>query len=536
MKYLALVLIMALVRIPTLDSRGDTDTGVAPIEAYVDTSTGQIMNRVRQGNSESGFTYAFQPTGQTWEFANKAGAGGQMIYGSQGYTPPTFQDQGDGSFNSMGAGGDTANGMHQIGDDPKLAQWLTAHGAAPQYDPNYGFVVSSKDWSKLGPDYRNSIYTGSADPITSFLNAGGGVGALMAGVGGLAFSGAGLGGLSTAGDAYMPAALGADGLGSVGAAGSGLAGDAYMPAALGSNGTGSLGGLTSSAAPTSVAGTSNVAGDAYLPGSLPSGAGDAYMPGALNGSTSNLSGLTGNVPGDAYMPGALNGGSPSMPSMPYQPPIPNNNGSMPTEINPSTYTGPSSSLPNIPTGAKSVLDKIMNGTATASDYAKLAASGVDIAAALASYNRQNQLWDSGADSRARFNQGMTNPSSVMSLFQPAVDQATDSYLRGISAKSGNPATLGSAPAETSKYVFGSTMVPLWNSYEGLNANVGWNGASTKSADAAQGLASATGQAAGTLTNPNSDMTTTLANLKNLGLLPDASKAGSYISSLFGNPA
>ncbi|UOF80949.1 hypothetical protein [Caudoviricetes sp.] len=187
---------MALIRLPTLDSRGNGDTGVAPIEAYVDTSTGQILNRVRQGDSENGFTYAYQPTGQTWEFANKAGSNGQMIYGSQGYTAPTFQDQGDGSWNSMGSGGDTANGMHQIGDDPQLMQWLTSHGAAPQYDPNYGYVVSAKDWSTLGPEYRKSIYTGG-DPMSDFLGAYGPLLVAGFGAGTVMGAGGGLGGIDS---------------------------------------------------------------------------------------------------------------------------------------------------------------------------------------------------------------------------------------------------------------------------------------------------------------------------------------------------
>jgi len=252
---------MALIRLPTLDSRGNGDTGVAPIEAYVDTSTGQILNRVRQGDSENGFTYAYQPTGQTWEFANRAGSNGQMIYGSQGYTAPTFQDQGDGSWNSMGSGGDTANGMHQIGDDPQLMQWLTSHGAAPQYDPNYGYVVSAKDWSTLGPEYRKSIYTGG-DPMSDFLGSYGPL--LVAGFGAGSILGSGLGGVAGAGDAYLPGALGADGINS-----------GIINAGLGS-----------------------VAGDAYLPGALPSGVGDAYLPGNM------LSG-SGAAAGDAYLPGSL---------------------------------------------------------------------------------------------------------------------------------------------------------------------------------------------------------------------------------------
>lgn len=187
---------MAIVRIPTLDSRGNGESGVLPVEAYVDTSSGQILNRVRQGDSENGFTYAFQPTGQTWEFANKAGSNGQMIYGSQGYAAPTFQDQGDGSWNSLGSGGDTASGMHQIGDNEQLNQFLINHGVTPQYDPNYGNVISGKDWSQWGPEYRKSIYTGG-DPMSDFLGSYGPL--LVAGFGAGTVMGAG-GGLGAAGE------------------------------------------------------------------------------------------------------------------------------------------------------------------------------------------------------------------------------------------------------------------------------------------------------------------------------------------------
>lgn len=403
------------------------------------------------------------------------------------------------------------------------ANWWTQNA----YDPNIGFYIPTQSLVNAPSIQQNMANANKFD-----------LGTMMPLLMAAGFTGGALGGFlpgaeTIAGDAFMPAALGADGMGSVGAAGSGLAGDAYMPAALGADGTGSLGGLTSATgtftAPTAVAGTSDVApdvigsdwatGQATGPtgGSLPTtstgltAGNTAAAPYDFVGSDWASGNPTGNVGGSLpQTPGGMTAGN--------------------------TASSPISSLPNVPPGAQSALQRILSGSATPQDYAKVVSSGVDIAAAMAAYNRQNQLWDSGADSRARFNQGMTNPSSVMSLFKPAVDQATDSYLRGISAKSGNPATLGSAPAETAKYVMGSTMLPAWQGYESLNSGVGWNQPSTNSANAGQQLASAAGQAAGTLTNPNTDLTSTLANLKNMGLIPSAQQGMSYINSLFGNPS
>lgn len=513
MKYLALVLIMALVRLPTLDSRGNGDTGVAPIEAYVDTSTGQILNRVRQGDSENGFTYAYQPTGQTWEFANRAGSNGQMIYGSQGYTAPTFQDQGDGSFNSMGAGGDTATGMHQIGDDPKLAQWLTAHGAAPQYDPNYGYVVSAKDWSTLGPEYRKSIYTGG-DPMSDFLGAYGPLLVAGFGAGTVMGAGGGLGGID-----------------------SGWTNGFDLP-------MGDAGGLTSTLTQgpgitPQVAGTFDTAPQSLFDNIANSPWNEAE--GAVNPATGNL------VPSGGYQ-------------MPYQPPIPTNSGAMPTQINPATglnlnlnniptgnpfdptgqnSTGPSGQNPQYPTanstgtgpmpnpGQTSAIQRILSGQGTLQDWLQVGGSlGGSVLGALGN-DAQRSAMNSTADKYLQLGapyrwllEQSYMPGFTMNNepgYKDAIDASTNSFLRAASAgrapgvSGGNPMDNPGAWAETQKYVTANTALPQLNTYRsqlGSFGQLGTNTAGTANLNAAAGAGgayNAAGYGLGQITNPTSSL-------------------------------
>jgi len=199
-----------------------------------------------------------------------------------------------------------------------------------------------------------------------------------------------------------------------------------------------------------------------------------------------------------------------------------------------TIPGGTSNLGNLG-GAKSALDRIMSGTATASDYAKLAGAGIDVAGALASKNRQDQLWDAGSDSRARFNAGMTPGFDLNSMpgYKSALDTSAQSYLSGLSAKGGNPAGVGSSQAETQKYLMGSLGLPAWNNYESLNSGVGFGGATVNAGtQGIQNLASAAGQGIGSLTNTNSDLTSTLGNLGNItGLLKKLGVGGDIFSTV-----
>ena len=517
MKYLALVLIMALVRLPTLDSRGNGDTGVAPIEAYVDTSTGQILNRVRQGDSENGFTYAYQPTGQTWEFANKAGSNGQMIYGSQGYTAPTFQDQGDGSWNSMGSGGDTANGMHQIGDDPQLMQWLTSHGAAPQYDPNYGYVVSAKDWSTLGPEYRKSIYTGG-DPMSDFLGAYGPLLVAGFGAGTVMGAGGGLGGID-----------------------SGWTNGFDLP-------MGDTGGLTSAftqgpGVTPQVAGTFDSAPQSMFDRIANSPWNEAE--GAVNPATGNL------VPSGGY-------------PMPYQPPISLNVGtnagssglpSMPTGnvFDPSgqNSTGPSGQNPQYPTnnstgtgpmpnpGQTSAIQRILSGQGTMQDWLQVGGSlGSTVLGALGSDAQRSALnttadkyLEMGAPYRGLLAQSYQPGFTMMNEpgYKDAIDASTNSFLRAASAgrapgvSGGNPIDNPGAWAETQKYVTANTALPQLNTYRsqlGSFGQLGTNIAGTANLNAAAGAGNAynaAGYGLGQITNPTSSLDDLLKRFQQMSL-------------------
>lgn len=171
-------------------------------------------------------------------------------------------------------------------------------------------------------------------------------------------------------------------------------------------------------------------------------------------------------------------------------------------------------------GGSTALSRILSGNGNSNDYARLLSSGVDLAGALATTNRQNQLWSAGADSRARFQAGQQDPSTVLSRFQPAFDQAASSYLRGMSAKSGNPAGLGNGAAETMKYVYNTSMLPTYGASQGLDLSAGYNPSSTGAASSYANLASALGQGANALTTTTdqNNLTSALKTLKDLGLI------------------
>ena len=360
---------------------------------------------------------------------------------------------------------------------------------------------------------RNADYQGG-DPISDFLSSYGPMLPIMFATAGIGAAGAGLGGAEAAGlagDAYMPAALGTDGLGSVGAAGSGLAGDAYMPAQLGADGvTSSLSSLSNPVTPQ-VAGTSNVAPESFSNGFNPSDPstwpnistpnGTGYTP-TPDVPTPNLSAPTTDVFGNPLPGQTYNLG---------------NSGTGMTNLNTSLMGGndpfgnwlkqqmssPTSSLKSL-TGSKS---GITNPDGSI-NYGNLISSGADLLGAYNTYNRQNQLWDSGAASRDRFNAGMQPGFDLNSMpgYKGALDTSSDAFTRSLSAKQGNPAGTGSAQAETQKYLMGSLGLPAWRDYENLNQGVGWNQGSIGSANSAQNLTSAVGQAAGTLLPSNSSGT------------------------------
>lgn len=135
---------------------------------------------------------------------------------------------------------------------------------------------------------------------------------------------------AVAGDAFLPGALGADGLGAVGAAGSGLAGDAFLPAALGSEGAGL--GAEAIAAPLAtgaeVVGTPLIdSGVTSLANTGTAGdtlAGQSAFKGAADGATPALSNAvpTGAGVPDAPVGDVLNAGAPASATTPAAAPNP----------------------------------------------------------------------------------------------------------------------------------------------------------------------------------------------------------------------
>jgi len=231
---------MALVRYPPYDRQYDGENGTEKVEAFVDTSTGQIFNNQRQGNSDDGFTYRMTPTDRSWDYMNTTDASGKNIFGSQGYAPEEYKSYGDESGDSWGATGKegvTPSGDIQIGQSlgaKGYADVLNKYGIQPKYDPDYGYVLPSNVHNAVTQEYFRNYGLGeygSRGGITGFLDnyavplMMAATGAGMAGLGGFAAEGAAAteGALATAapvadtvataetaaaaGDAYLPGVL-----------------------------------------------------------------------------------------------------------------------------------------------------------------------------------------------------------------------------------------------------------------------------------------------------------------------------------------
>lgn len=447
------------------------------------------------------FDYGYQANGN--QNADLAGLGYQEV-----------QDKSAGNqmtLNSLGVMFNPATGHYYL-DTAGGVNSSTGWGTP---DASTGLIDVGTDLgavSSYATSNRNKNYTGG-DFVGGLLDKFGPMLPIMFATSGIAGMGAG----GVAGDAYMPAALGTDGLGSVGAAGSGLAGDAYMPAALGSDG-----GLTSSLgvynAPTAVAGSSTM--------------------------------------------------------MPYEPPIPTNSGLMPTEINPLTYTGPSLNINNIPTGnvfdptgqnstgpsgqnpqypttnstgtgpmpnpgQTSAIQRILSGEGTMQDFLSVGgALGGSVLGALgndAQRSANNSVADKylqlGAPYRGLLEQSY-QPGFTMNNepgYKDAIDASTNSFLRAASAgrapgvSGGNPMDNPGAWAETQKYVTANTALPQLNTYRsqlGSLGQLGTNTAGTANLNAAAGAGgayNAAGYGLGQITNPTSSLDDLLKRFQQMSL-------------------
>ena len=134
------------------------------------------------------------------------------------------------------------------------------------------------------------------------------------------------------------------------------------------------------------------------------------------------------------------------------------------------------------TAAKSVLGKVMNGTATAEDYASIIGKlGATALGVLGSNNQSNQLGDLaakydayGAPSRARYEASMTpgfDPTTIPG-YSGAVDTASKAILSGLSTK-GNPFGNPGGLIEANKAIISGTALPAVQNYIGSNAAVGF---------------------------------------------------------------
>lgn len=86
----------------------------------------------------------------------------------------------------------------------------------------------------------------------------------------------------------------------------------------------------------------------------------------------------------------------------------------------------------------------------------------------------DRSWAAGQPYRDRANAAMTPGFDIKSIpgLSSAMDTATDTYLRRLSATNGNPAGIGAAPSQTQAFVLGNVALPAWQNYFNANSNAG----------------------------------------------------------------
>lgn len=177
----------------------------------------------------------------------------------------------------------------------------------------------------------------------------------------------------------------------------------------------------------------------------------------------------------------------------------------------------------------SAIAKILAGTATGEDWAKLAGQALPglVSAFGSSQQASNQkaltdqLLAYGAPSRARYETSMTpgfDPNSIPG-YSAAVNNASDAVLRSLSTQ-GNPFGNPGGLIEANKKIVAGTALPAIQQYQNQNANTGQIGALTSAAPAsAQNALSANnnvwsdlGSAASSALNPQPDLASILKQL------------------------
>lgn len=169
-------------------------------------------------------------------------------------------------------------------------------------------------------------------------------------------------------------------------------------------------------------------------------------------------------------------------------------------------------------GGGSLVQRLLSGDGSLSDYARIASLG--LGAAIPYFAGQNQAaaqkalaasnLQFGAPSRARFEQSMTpgfDPTSIPG-YSGAVDTASKSLLARLSATGGNPFGQPGGLIDANKQIIAGTALPAINNYQAMNLNAGYGpgfGASNTASMAAinsdagslAGVTGALGQIAGT---------------------------------------
>lgn len=167
---------------------------------------------------------------------------------------------------------------------------------------------------------------------------------------------------------------------------------------------------------------------------------------------------------------------------------------------------------------QTALSRVMNGTATAADWAQIAGSVGAAGLGMAGANAQGKAFSDVADKylamgapyrgklEASYAPGF-NMATADPAFQGALDQSAQAAARSWSARAGNPSDSPTAMAEINKYVLNSSYLPQLNTYRsqlGSFGQLGTNTAGTNDTQAAgqtSGMYNAAGYGLGQLTQP-----------------------------------
>lgn len=406
-----------------------------------------------------------------------------------------------------------------------LKFWQTSRGNIQNADPT-GWKPTDLGIAKLQNQgiLGDNPTTALALAALAVMTAGAGLGAA--------------GGLTTAGDAFLPGALGAEGLGSVGAAGTGLLGDAFLPGALaGSAGAGVGAGVGAGALSAAdlagltqmgqAAGLSGSALDSFISslgtaGSTAAGGGGVGLGAAANSVPSWLSDYFNDFqPGTFDGPGGVQVGDLANPA------------NLAPSAGGSTVPGQSLidqlkqyATSNPTSGLSSALQKLLGGGSNNNNSA-LGALGTTLAGlfgADASRSANNSAADKmlaiGDPARQAFNASLAPGFNVSSIpgYQSGIDAAVNAFTRKAST-GGNPFTNPGVLTEGLKYV-NDTSSDLLNKYRASLTSEGGlgipnaNQPNINAAGAPATMANTVAGGIGALTGGSNDITGILSQLNN----------------------